>query len=220
VEYFAEMLIPVLSDLPLVEELNVTLAGRMSDYSTVGNVESYKADLDWTVVDGFRVRGGLQHAVRAPAIGELFAPQLLGFPNIGNPNNGATGLFSGDPCDIRSAYRSTNGAGDIVLPPGTYQCRVSAPAYGVSTHQIRLRTSAGTTLVFGTTAYSGNGAANDRSLAEGQLTLTGTTTVRVQHWCSSGNSGNGLGALDNDADIWGDVPNFNIFAIAEFWKIK
>jgi hypothetical protein len=115
---------------------------------------------------------------------------------------------------------STNGAGDIVLPAGTYQCRVSAPAYGVSTHQIRLRTSGGTTLVFGTTAYSGNAAANDRSLAEGQFTLAGTTTVRVQHWCSSGNPGNGLGALDNDPDIWGDVPNFNIFATAEFWKIK
>jgi iron complex outermembrane receptor protein len=110
-EFFAEALIPVVRDLPFVEELNLTLAGRMSDYSTVGNVEAYKADIDWTVVDGIRVRGGAQHAVRAPAIGELFAPQLLGFPNIGTPNTGATSTFSGDPCDIRSAYRSTNGAG-------------------------------------------------------------------------------------------------------------
>jgi iron complex outermembrane recepter protein len=110
-EEFAEVLIPVLKDLPFIEELNLTLAGRISDYSTVGSLEAYKADIDWTVANGIRIRGGAQHAVRAPAIGELFAPQLLGFPNIGNPNNGTTGLFSGDPCDIRSGYRSTNGSG-------------------------------------------------------------------------------------------------------------
>jgi len=132
VEYFAEVLIPVLSDLPLVQELNVTLAGRMSDYSTVGNVEAYKADIDWTIVDGFRVRGGAQHAVRAPAIGELFAPQLLGFPNIGNPNNGATGLFSGDPCDIRSAYRSTNGAGGNLAAGTNAQVAALCQAQGLA----------------------------------------------------------------------------------------
>jgi len=113
---------------------------------------------------------------------------------------------------------ATNGAGDIVLPAGTYQCRISAPAFEVSTHQIRLRTSGGTTLLYGTTAYSAS--VNDRSLVEGQFTLASTTTLRVQHWCFLGNPGNGLGALDNDADIWGDAPNFNIFATAEFWKIK
>ena len=110
-EFFGEALIPLLRDLPFVEELNLTLAGRVSDYSTVGNVEAYKADLDWSIAGGFRARGGVQRAVRAPAIGELFAPALLGFPNIGNPNTGASSLYSGDPCDIRSAYRSTNGAG-------------------------------------------------------------------------------------------------------------
>jgi iron complex outermembrane recepter protein len=132
-EAFAEILIPVLRDMPLVQELNVTLAGRISDYSTVGNVEAYKGDIDWTIVDGVRLRGGAQHAVRAPAIGELFAPQLLGFPNIGNPNNGATGLFSGDPCDIRSAYRSTNGAGGNLAASTNTQVRALCVAQGLAT---------------------------------------------------------------------------------------
>ncbi len=111
-------------------------------------------------------------------------------------------------------------SGDIILPPGTYQCRISAPAYGVSSHQARLRTSTGTTLIYGTTAYSGAAAANDRSLIEGQFTLASTTTLRVQHWCFSNNAVNGLGALDNNANIWGDAANYNIFATAEFWKTK
>lgn len=131
-EYFAEVLIPVLKDVPFVQELNLTLAGRISDYSTVGNVEAYKGDIDWTVVEGVRLRGGAQHAVRAPAIGELFAPQLLGFPNIGNPNSGTTGLYSGDPCDTRSAYRSTNGSGSNLAASTNAQVRALCVAQGVS----------------------------------------------------------------------------------------
>ncbi len=133
VEYFAEALIPVLKDMPLVQELNLTLAGRISDYSTVGSVEAYKADIDWTIVDGLRMRGGAQHAVRAPAIGELFAPQLLGFPNVGNPNNTTTSLFSGDPCDIRSAYRSTNGSGGNLAASTNAAVRALCVTQGVST---------------------------------------------------------------------------------------
>lgn len=113
-EVFAEVLIPVLKDLPLVQELNLTLAGRSSDYSTVGSLSTYKADLDWAVIDGLRVRGGYQKAVRAPSISELFAPQLLGFPAIGAPQtSGGLPQNSGDPCDNRSGYRSTAVTGGV-----------------------------------------------------------------------------------------------------------
>jgi outer membrane receptor protein involved in Fe transport len=139
-EFFAEVLIPVLKDLPAIQELNFTLAGRTSDYSTVGNVEAYKGDFDWTVIDGVRLRGGYQHAVRAPAIGELFAPQLLGFPNIGNPNNGAAGLFSGDPCDIRSGYRSTNGVGGNLAAATNTQVAALCQAQGVAASVINTYT--------------------------------------------------------------------------------
>jgi outer membrane cobalamin receptor len=109
-EVFAETLLPLLAGLPLVQELNLTLAGRISDYSTVGQVETWKADIDWTIVDQLRLRGGYQRAVRAPSIGELFAPVLLNFPNIGQPTTtGGAPQRSGDPCDIRSGYRSTSG---------------------------------------------------------------------------------------------------------------
>lgn len=109
-EYFGEVLIPVVKDLPFVQEFNVTLGGRVGDYSTVGNVSTYKVDFDWTVVDSIRLRGGYQSAVRAPSIGELFAPVLLGFPSIGSPTSGGNPAKSGDPCDVRSGYRSTAGS--------------------------------------------------------------------------------------------------------------
>lgn len=105
VEYFAELLLPLISDMAFVRQLDLNLGYRLSDYSTVGFTQAYKADLDWTVFDSLRVRGGYQRAVRAPSIGELYASGGTNFPNIGSPS--ATGL-SGDPCDNRSSYRQAS----------------------------------------------------------------------------------------------------------------
>src|SRR3546814_10520609 len=52
------LLVPVLSGLPLVQDLNLELGARRSDYSSVGNVDTYKALFDWTIVDWARLRGG------------------------------------------------------------------------------------------------------------------------------------------------------------------
>jgi len=130
-EFFGELLIPLARDLPFVRELNLNLGGRVSDYSTVGEVVSYKAEGDWTIVDGVRVRGGFQKAVRAPSIGELYAQQATSFPAIGSPQGagGAPQLF-GDPCDIRSAYRSTSGTN--LAAPTNAQVRALCIAQGIS----------------------------------------------------------------------------------------
>ncbi|HVY91073.1 MAG TPA: TonB-dependent receptor, partial [Hyphomonadaceae bacterium] len=133
-EAFAEVLVPVLKDLPLIKELNFTVGGRVADYSTVGNISTYKVDFDWTVIDTVRLRGGYQSAVRAPAIGELFAPVLLGFPSIGSPTSGGNPAFSGDPCDVRSKYRSTSGSN--LAASSNAGVRALCIAQGVSTSSV------------------------------------------------------------------------------------
>jgi iron complex outermembrane recepter protein len=110
VEYFLELLVPILSDLPFIQQLDLNLGYRISDYSTVGFVDAYKADVDWEVTDFLRLRGGIQRAVRAPSIGELFAPVNTSFPSIGAFS--PTGL-SGDPCDRRSSYRNGANAAQV-----------------------------------------------------------------------------------------------------------
>lgn len=111
-EGYGEVLIPLLRDLPFIRNLETNLGYRISNYDSVGMVKSYKADANWEIVEGLRVRGGIQRAVRAPSIGELFGPQNLAFPSIGVPVS-STGArqFSGDPCDIRGAYRAPGAAG-------------------------------------------------------------------------------------------------------------
>lgn len=101
-ELFIEALVPLLADLPFVEQLDLNLGYRLADYSTAGLTHAYRAELDWTIAGGLRARGGYSRSVRAPSIGELYATAATGFPSIGSPSAGGT---EGDPCDIRSSFR-------------------------------------------------------------------------------------------------------------------
>jgi outer membrane receptor protein involved in Fe transport len=85
-EVFGEIRVPVVQDAPFAKELSFEGGYRTSDYSSSGTVSSYKAAMDWQIVDDVRLRGSFQRAVRAPNITELFvSPQF--------------GLFGGqDPC--------------------------------------------------------------------------------------------------------------------------
>lgn len=106
IEGFAELLVPLLRDLPAIHSLEVDLAYRYSDYDHSGGVSTYKADVDWRVTPWLQVRGGYQRAIRAPNVGELFTANTGLFPTIGLATQGA-----GDPCDIRGPYRTgSNGA--------------------------------------------------------------------------------------------------------------
>jgi outer membrane receptor protein involved in Fe transport len=92
-EYFGELLVPILKDIPAIQELNLELGGRLSDYSTTGNSYTYKILGDWKVNDYIRVRGGYNRAERAPNVAELY---LALEQNFGT----STG---GDVCSRRNA---------------------------------------------------------------------------------------------------------------------
>ena len=87
-EIYLETQFPLLSDLPGIRSLDLTLGYRFADHSVAGNMSSYKAEGIWQAIDSVTVRGGYQRAVRAPNISELFRPAVLNFPDAG----------LGDPC--------------------------------------------------------------------------------------------------------------------------
>jgi outer membrane receptor protein involved in Fe transport len=94
-----ELLVPLLKDKPFAHRLDLNLGFRVSDYDVSGRVETYKADGLWEVVRGFSFRGGFEHAIRAPNIGELYN-RLGAQAQIGTPPG------QGDPCDVRSSART------------------------------------------------------------------------------------------------------------------
>lgn len=76
-EGYAELLAPLLKDLPAVKSFNVDVGYRYSDYSSAGGVNTWKATADWDVNGFVKFRGGRQVANRAPNVAELFQPAVF-----------------------------------------------------------------------------------------------------------------------------------------------
>jgi iron complex outermembrane receptor protein len=95
-EFFTEVEVPLVEDQPGMESLSLNAAFRASEYNTIGAAETFAVGLAWQVDDQFRFRGNFNRAVRAPNVGDLFAPLTNGFPGAADPCSGGTnGGFSG-----------------------------------------------------------------------------------------------------------------------------
>lgn len=87
-EAFGEIRIPIVKDQPFLEELEISGAARVSDYSigNTGTVWAYNASGIWSPVNGLRFRGNYGRSVRAPNQVELFSPFGQNFaPGFGDP---------------------------------------------------------------------------------------------------------------------------------------
>ncbi len=87
-EVFGEIRVPVLGDMPFIDKLEVSASGRYSDYNTIGTTKTYSFGGIYAPTDWLSFRGTFSRAIRAPNIGELFAPQTI-----------ATLGVNADPCD-------------------------------------------------------------------------------------------------------------------------
>jgi len=112
-EVFAELAVPLLAKLPLVDSLTLNAAARYSDYSLFGSQATYKLGLDWQVIPTLKMRANRSTAFRVPNV-----PELFGGVSEGN-------LTTTDPCnnwntlDPNSAvYKNCQASG---LPAGFRQ---------------------------------------------------------------------------------------------------
>ncbi len=71
-ELYLEANVPLLADRTFARRLDLSLAGRYSDYSTFGGESTGKLGLRWQVNDEFLLRSTWAEGFRAPTIGELF----------------------------------------------------------------------------------------------------------------------------------------------------
>lgn len=87
-DVFAEVELPLVADVGLIEELTVSAAVRRADYSTFGENTTYKVGGVWAPFDDLRFRVNYSEAVRVPNLFELFSPE-----------QGAN-FRPADPCDV------------------------------------------------------------------------------------------------------------------------
>ncbi|WP_267104298.1 TonB-dependent receptor, partial [Xanthomonas sacchari] len=71
-EAYLELSVPIFADSPLGDKLDLSLAGRYSDYSTFGGKFTPKYGLRWQVAPDFVLRASYAEGFRAPSIGELY----------------------------------------------------------------------------------------------------------------------------------------------------
>lgn len=117
-ELFAEGIVPVVKDLPLMKYLEVNGAVRWAHYSTAGDATSWKYGLLWQTFDDVRIRAAESSATRAPNISELFSPAAQTFPGMST---------TADPC-IHPA--DANIASNCAKAIAALGAGVSGPNYG------------------------------------------------------------------------------------------
>jgi len=65
-EAFAEFIVPLINDQPVADSLTATLAARWIDYSNTGDIQAWKAGLDWQINDMLRLRTTVSRDIREP----------------------------------------------------------------------------------------------------------------------------------------------------------
>ena len=108
-EAYGEVSIPILADMPFAEELAIEAGYRVSDYSTVGSVESYKYGARYAPVDWMRFRAVYNKAVRAPSALETFQNGDQGFPSFTDPCRAGTTAATQPANAALATFCTTNG---------------------------------------------------------------------------------------------------------------
>lgn len=81
-EGYVEAIVPLARESKLAKSIDLNLAYRYADYSTVGGMEAWKTGLVWEPFDFLRFRVSQSRDIRAPAINELYSPGAAVTNNI------------------------------------------------------------------------------------------------------------------------------------------
>ncbi|MCG7637761.1 TonB-dependent receptor [Alteromonas sp. CNT1-28] len=106
-------------NIPIVEQLNINLAARYGDYSSVGETFNWTVNIDAPISDSFRLRGAVATAVRAPNVSDLFAGGAATSAIVTDPCNGidaaSTGNIAENCRSIDAIQRRIDNQGAFVL---------------------------------------------------------------------------------------------------------
>ena len=93
-EGYLELAVPIVSGKFLMDELDLSLAGRYTRYNLYDPKVTGKAGVRWKPVDDLLVRSTYSQSFRAPNLQELYLGQTDSFPSVADPcrqNNAVTG---------------------------------------------------------------------------------------------------------------------------------
>jgi outer membrane receptor protein involved in Fe transport len=89
-ELYGELVVPLLSGMPFVEDLELQAAARFNDFSTFGTNTTYKLGARWSPIRDLTARATWGTAFRAPNVAELFGGVADNYPRVKDPCNKPT----------------------------------------------------------------------------------------------------------------------------------
>jgi outer membrane receptor protein involved in Fe transport len=84
-DVFFELRAPIAHDLPFVKDLTLDGGYRYSHYSEAGDDSTYKVGIEYKPIDDLLIRASYNHAVRAPNVQDLYAPDVVGDASYQDP---------------------------------------------------------------------------------------------------------------------------------------
>ncbi len=130
-EGYVEAIVPLARGAQLAELIDLNVAYRYAEYSTVGGMEAWKAGLVWEPADFLRFRVTQSRDIRAPAINELYSPgaavtnniTMININEFGSANPAIRNYVipqrtaGGDP-DVEAEEGDTTTIGFVFSPSG------------------------------------------------------------------------------------------------------
>jgi outer membrane receptor protein involved in Fe transport len=84
-EVFTEFNLPLINDMPFAHEVLLNAGYRYSSYNSGFDTNTYKVGLEYSPIADVKLRGGYNRAVRAPGVGDLYAPAVIGAGGTADP---------------------------------------------------------------------------------------------------------------------------------------
>lgn len=86
-ELYAEVAVPLVTGASLADSMELTLAARSTDYSSSGEVTTWKIGGTWDVNEQLRFRVSQSRDIRAGNLGELFTPTAVALTFVTDPRD-------------------------------------------------------------------------------------------------------------------------------------
>jgi iron complex outermembrane recepter protein len=104
-EVYGETVVPLAHDVQWADNFDLNIAGRETDYSTSGSVQSWKLGLNYNPIHDLRFRGSVSRDIRAPDLYDLYAGEQT------------SELIQLDPHTNTSSVAQTRSSGNSALQP-------------------------------------------------------------------------------------------------------
>jgi outer membrane receptor protein involved in Fe transport len=120
-ELYTELAVPLVSEAAFAHYLGLEAGFRRSNYSSIGDVDTYKIGGEWAPTEWLRFRAVYNEATRAPNVFEVFQSGDQGFPSFADPCNTTTAntAFCSDAGGTGPDAGRT-APGSAVVPAGFY----------------------------------------------------------------------------------------------------